>query len=107
MVNAYSGIMSISETNLSLLKKVVLEYLDNENLKIVLFGSRARGDNNMSADVDLGIIPKGEFDKRRLVLLREKIENLNIPYEVDIVDLSTVSEEFKKEALKEALVWKD
>jgi hypothetical protein len=39
--------------------------------------------------------------------LKEKIENLNIPYKVEIVDFSQVSESFKKEAIKEVVVWKD
>ncbi len=43
----------------------------------------------------------------KLILLREHIEEMNIPYKVEIVDFSTVSEGFKKMALKEAVVWKD
>jgi len=65
------------------LKEVFLNFLKDEDVKIILFGSRA------------------------LILLREYIEELNIPYKVEIVDFSAVSEEFKKIALKEAIVWKD
>ncbi len=89
------------------LKECVLESLRDEDLKIILFGSRARRDNITCSDVDIGIIPKGEFDRRKLVLLREDLEDLNIPYKVDIVDFSSVSEVFKREALKEAEIWKD
>jgi len=35
------------------------------------------------------------------------VENLNIPYKVEIVDFSEVSESFRKESLKDAMVWKD
>jgi hypothetical protein len=38
--------------------------------------------------------------------LKEKIENLNIPYTVDVVDLSKVSGVFKEKALREGIVWK-
>jgi predicted nucleotidyltransferase len=94
------------------LKERVLESLKGEDLKIILFGSRARRDNIACSDVDIGIIPKGEFDKgefdrRKLILLREGIEDLNIPYKVDIVDFSSVSEVFRREALKGAEIWKD
>ncbi len=89
------------------LKERVLEFLGNENVKIVVFGSRIRGDNIASSDIDIGIIPKGEFDRRGLALLREYIDDSNIPYNVDIVDFSTTSEQFKKEALKDAEIWKD
>lgn len=89
------------------LKECVLESLKGEDLKIILFGSRARKDNIACSDMDIGIIPKGEFDRRKLVLLREGIEELNIPYKVDIVDFSSVSEIFRREALKGAEIWKD
>lgn len=89
------------------LKKVIIDFLKNDNVKIVLFGSRARGDNYISSDVDIGIIPYGKFDGKKLILLKENLENLNIPYKVEIVDFSGVSESFRKESLKEVVVWKD
>ncbi len=90
------------------LKRYVLEILKDEEVKIILFGSRAKKDNNaVGSDVDIGIIPQQGFDKTKLVFLRDKIEEMNIPYKIDIVDFSYVSEDFKKEALKEVEVWKD
>ena len=89
------------------LKEHVLAFLGNENIKIVIFGSRASGDNIASSDVDIGIIPKGGFNRNSLTLLREFIENSNIPYKVDIVDFYSTSEQFKSEALKDAEIWKD
>lgn len=89
------------------LKEHILDFLGNENIKIVVFGSRARGDSVTSSDIDIGIIPKGEFDRNSLALLREFIENSNIPYKVDIVDFSSTSEQFKNEALRDAEIWKD
>lgn len=89
------------------LKEVFLKFLKDEDIKVVLFGSRARGDFVNTSDVDIGIIIKKEIDRKNLILLREYIEELNIPYKVEIIDFSTVSEEFKQMALKEAVVWKD
>ncbi len=89
------------------LKEHVLEFLGKENIKIVVFGSRVRGDNIASSDVDIGIIPKGEFNRGQIALLREFIERSNIPYKIDIVDFSTTSEQFKSEVLREAEIWKD
>jgi len=88
------------------LKNLVLRYLRGEPVKVILFGSRARGDNARASDVDIGIIPRGRIDAAKLALLREKIEESNIPYKVEVVDFSHTSASFKKEALKEALVWK-
>ena len=88
------------------LKEVFLEFFRDEDVKVVLFGSRARGDFANTSDVDVGLIIGDGVDRRKLVLLREHIEEMNIPYKVEIVDFSTVSEEFKKMALKGAVVWK-
>ena len=89
------------------LKGEITTFFEDEDVKIVLFGSRARGDNNPAADIDIGLIPSGELDNTRIALLHEKIEDLNIPYKVEIVNFAEVSESFKKEALRQVIVWKD
>lgn len=89
------------------LKEVFLRFLKDEDVKVVLFGSRARGEFVSTSDVDVGIIMGKGADRKRLILLREYIDRLNIPYKVEIVDFSTVSDEFKRMALKEAVIWKD
>jgi predicted nucleotidyltransferase len=88
-------------------KILVLDYLKTENVTIILFGSRARGDFNRYSDIDIGIIPHGQIDKRKIILLRDLLENMNIPYTVDIVDLSKVSNTFKQNALQEKVIWKN
>ena len=89
------------------IKEMVLDFLKDEEVKIVLFGSRARKDSSIFSDVDIGVMPYGKLDETRLTLLREKVENLNIPYKVEIVNFSEVSPEFKEEALREIIVWKE
>ncbi len=89
------------------LKEVTISAFEGENVKIVLFGSRARQDNHVVSDVDIGLIPFGKLNKKKVILLKEKVEELNIPYKVEIVDFSETSLDFKKEAMKEAIIWKD
>lgn len=93
--------------NLIILKELVINSLKDEKVKIILFGSRSRRDDYPASDVDIGIIPSGQIDKRSITILREKIERLNIPYKVDIVNFSEVSPDFKREALKDAVVWRN
>jgi predicted nucleotidyltransferase len=93
--------------HIATLKDEITAFLKNEDVKVVLFGSRARGDNHPAADVDIGIIPSGELDSAKITLLRERIEDLNIPYKVEIVNLATVSKPFKEEAMRQVIVWKD
>ncbi len=89
------------------LRRLILVSLDGEKVKVVFFGSRARQEHRRTSDVDIGLIPFGALNKKKLVLLKDKVEELNIPYKVEIVDFSQASSDFKKEAMKGAVIWKD
>jgi len=89
------------------LREFIEDFFKQDDVRIILFGSRARCDNHIASDVDIGVIPKGEFDKTKLVLLREKLENINIPYKVELINLNEVSPDFKNRVIKEGLVWKN
>ena len=98
---------TLAVTYIADLREVVVNFFSNENVRIFLFGSRARGDNSVVSDVDIGVVPGEGFRKEKLALLREFIENLNVPYKVEIIDFSEVSEQFRTEALKDTVLWKD
>ena len=72
--------------------------------KIILFGSRARGDFKESSDIDIAI----EFlnnDKDNFIKIQTKLEDLNTLYKFDIVDFNSLKEDkFKKEILKDGIV---
>ena len=89
------------------MKSLIIEFFKEENVIVILFGSRARGDYNRVSDIDIGILPKIVSERKKLVLLKEKIDNLNFPYTVDVVDLSKVSEAFREKALKDGIIWKN
>lgn len=74
---------------------------------MILFGSRARGDHTRVSDIDIGILLEKSLDKKKLVLLNEKIDDLNIPYTVDVVDLSKVTVAFREKAFRDGVVWKN
>ena len=86
------------------LKKTMKESLGDEKVKIFLFGSRARQDNSIFSDVDIGILTEGRIDRRKISLLREKLENSNIPYKVDLIDLGEISDSLREEILKGAIL---
>jgi len=92
---------------LTQLKNLVLDELKSQNVKIFMFGSRVRRDNYIGSDVDIGLIPKGNLDSKKITILKEKIENSTIPYKVEIVNFNEVSEDFRNEALKDIEIWKD
>jgi predicted nucleotidyltransferase len=89
------------------LRQLTVASWEGEKVKVVLFGSRARKDHHRTSDVDIGLIPSGALNKKKFVLLKDKVGELNIPYKVEIVDLSQTSADFKEEAMKGAILWKD
>ncbi|PAV12643.1 hypothetical protein ASJ81_20050 [Methanosarcina spelaei] len=101
-----SNLTPIYQKSIRDLKSLLIEFFKEENAIVILFGSRARGDYSRVSDIDIGILPKNRLDRKKLVLLKEKIDNLNFPYTVDVVDLSKVSEAFREKALREGIVWK-
>lgn len=56
---------------------------DNKNCKIVLFGSRARGDYKETSDIDLAIL--NEVSREEQYKIMNEIDLLDIVYKVDIV----------------------
>ena len=74
--------------------------------KIYLFGSRARGRFAQWSDIDLALdagkrLPNVVVDEVKSVL-----NNTNIPYKIDVVDLYFVTDEMKDSILQEGIVWK-
>jgi len=55
--------MNCQKIDLSQIISVILREVDAE--KVILFGSRARGDNKPTSDLDLLVIEKGKFSKER------------------------------------------
>ncbi len=88
------------------IKACILSVLGDQNVSIALFGSRARGEAGRGSDVDVAVIAHGRWDERRMVFLREKLDDLNVPYKVDLVDFSVVSEEFRQLAFQSLVWWK-
>ncbi len=61
-------------------------------LKVLVFGSRAMGNYKNSSDIDLAIVFKSNIDFITFLDLKARLQNSNIiPYTVDVIDYSTIS----------------
>ena len=69
------------------LKNFLKEYFKNTDVKVYLFGSRAKGKNRKYSDIDLAIESKNDI-KDKIAELKRIIEESNLIYKVDIVGLS-------------------
>ena len=68
----------------------------NEEInKVLLFGSRARGNYRKASDIDIAVFAPN-ISSSRLNLLRDSLDELDIIYKIDVVNYYTIS----KEALK-------
>ncbi len=78
-------------------REIILSILD-ENIdykEIRVFGSRITGRFNKSSDIDLAIICDNPIDKSTFGLLLIEFADSDLPYKVDLVDLSSTSQSFK------------
>jgi predicted nucleotidyltransferase len=89
------------------MRDLVLRVTSALDCTIFLFGSRARGANRRSSDIDIGFsgLSEAEFIKMRDQLLSELEESV-IPHHVDLVNIDTVPGTFRTLAMKEVVVWK-
>jgi uncharacterized protein len=97
---------SIEEQSIERVRRLVLAHLRGEDARVYLFGSRSRGDARAGSDIDVGILPRTALTRGLLADLREQLEELAIPYHVDVVNLAETSEVFRKHVLKEASLWR-
>ncbi len=74
--------------------------------KIILFGSRARGDHNQNSDYDLAVFWQPHHEGK---VLKFKADLSELPltlHKVDILDLSSASDSYRREIKNEGiLLW--
>jgi len=84
------------------IEKIVREIKKYNPKKVILFGSRGRGDNLKNSDIDIAVDIDLSFREKRK--LREKLDLISGLYKVDLVFFDEMSEDFKKYILKEGKV---
>jgi len=89
------------------IREVVLRQLKGHRFQLYLFGSQATERAGRASDIDVGILPIAPFPRGLLSEIREELEESNIPYHVDLVDLSGTTPEFLQRVRKEGLIWND
>lgn len=64
--------------------------------KLFIFGSRAKGTNRKYSDIDLGVEGKNKLTAKEYLALTTTLEDSDLPYKVDVVDFSSVTDRFNK-----------
>jgi len=90
------------------LPSFLTEFFKKKGLKVrvILFGSRARGTNSQYSDVDIALECERDLH-REIAELKELLEESLLPQKVDIVELRKLPKPFKEEIEREGIVWVD
>ena len=87
------------------MKRIVIGRLGPGGGRVYLFGSWARDEIRQASDIDLAVDPGKDFDERRLVELDEALEDSDIPYRVEVVNLRNADEQFRARVAREGMAW--
>ena len=96
--------MTQEETE-KIIQQVVLRYIDPKEYYVFLFGSRAGAKEKSNSDYDIGLYGPTEISFGTIARIEGELEDYLIPQEIDFVDFSTVSAEFKEIALRKIKIW--
>lgn len=96
-----------SEQDLQKIRQIIMANLRGYPVRVYLFGSHASGRAVRTSDIDVAVSPDGTLPAGLLSRIREEIDNSNVPYKVDLIDLSQTEEAFRQRVLKEGIPWTD
>jgi predicted nucleotidyltransferase len=86
-------------------REIVLEALHGRTARVYVFGSSVTGPVHQASDIDIAVEARGPLPPELLAELRDRLEESDIPYDVDIVDLGTVSPMFRERIQRDGVVW--
>lgn len=90
----------LSDKILNEIRHILFSRVDKTASKAFVFGSWSNGTARKFSDIDIGIESTQEIDLGTIGKIHEDFDNSSLPYVVEIVDFSTVSEKFKNIAKK-------
>jgi predicted nucleotidyltransferase len=80
-------------------EKVILTIIKKHfpKSKILLFGSRVRGDHKQYSDLDICLDDQGQpLPLAKLSMLEEELSQTEIPFKIDIVDWNRITSDFQQ-----------
>ena len=88
------SVIHLSEEEINTLRAILRAQLTNE--KVFVFGSRAKGTHRATSDIDLAIQGNNPISIATRSALEFAFSESSLPYRVDIVDLLTADESFRR-----------
>lgn len=85
--------IDLPEHDLALVRTILARHLPS--CKVLVFGSRSRGNSHRFSDLDLAIESGTALDPTQLEVVRDAFSESDLPILVDLVDLRVVSDTFR------------
>ena len=76
-------------------------------VKIYLFGSRAKGTYHERSDIDIALDAGKPLNVSQLGELKDVLNATNISYKIDVVDINSLPEDMYFNIKKELILWKE
>jgi predicted nucleotidyltransferase len=103
MKDRFAG--EIPEEKLERIVKIIIRTVNPD--RIILFGSRAKGDHRKGSDIDIAVDGGRDLTHRERRKLKEELDKVAGIYTLDLIFLNEVQEEFKKLIEKTGVIlWK-
>lgn len=98
-------IYGLSESDYSTLTNLVIDPLKRLQVRVYVFGSRAKGTNHPFSDIDLLLVPStnSSLSVASLSQIKETIEESRFPIKVDFVLLEDLAESYREHVLLEKI----
>jgi len=91
--------------DLEIAGRVIRPHLAGKNARVLLFGSRARGDSRIWSDIDVAVQADPPLPAGSLSALREALEGSSCLLNVDVVDLHDAYAAMRESIDREGIEW--
>lgn len=83
----------------NVLKKILDVLKEEENIeKVIIFGSRVKGTSKAGSDIDIALVGEN-INLRQILRIGSKIEDLDLPYKVDLISYKDIKDKNLKEEI--------
>jgi len=86
--------IDVTEHELNIILAIIEEYIPD--CEVRAFGSRVNGQAKAYSDLDLAIVGKSKLDRNMIFDMKERFQESELTFRVDLLDWHTVSPEFQK-----------